>query len=212
MQNFITIEGPEGGGKTTIIQSLKEELAARGLKVMSTREPGGIPTAELIRSLVLSDEAGDLDMYSQLLLFLAARKEHLEKVVKPFLETGGIVLCDRYVDSTLVYQGYLGGIPLETIYQLNGLIVGDYMPSHTLVIDVPSQVTVERLKDRGGDLNRYDKAGIETHDKIRESYLSLAESTFNTDERISLVDGVGTREEVLRRVLDTLAAKNPIFK
>lgn len=202
MKNFYTIEGPEGSGKSTVIFGLKDYIEKEeGKKVLVTREPGGVETAEKVRELLLSDIGEKFDIFSLLLMYSTARKEHLEKVVKPFLATGGVVLCDRFVDSTFVYQGYIGGIPLNTIFDLSQLVVGEYMPDKTFLIDLPTEECLKRLVFRTDEANWYDKQGIDFHKKVREGYDALFKSTYNKDGRIQKIDGFGTREEVLLRMI-----------
>ena len=172
---FITLEGGEGVGKTTQISLLKDKLLAAGHDVITTREPGGTPAAEAIRNLVSDDNLGaTLPPQAELMLFCAARASHIADVIKPALEAGKIVICDRFIDSTRVYQGILQSIDMDFIHQLDARIVGDYMPDLTLVLDIPAEVAMERVQARGAR-DHYDRGDLAFYERLRAGFLSLAD-------------------------------------
>ena len=164
---LITFEGVEGAGKTTLAQHLADWLRAQGVPVRLTREPGGSPLGEHLRPLLLHEP---LDAWAELFLFLADRRQHTLQVVLPALEQGAWVLCDRYADSTLVYQGYGRGLDTALIRRLNALATGDLTPDLTVLIDLP----VEDALARANAPNRFEAETLAFHTRIREGYLQLA--------------------------------------
>jgi dTMP kinase len=164
---LITFEGVEGAGKTTLAQHLADWLRAQGVSVRLTREPGGSPLGEHLRPLLLHEP---LDAWAELFLFLADRRQHTLQVILPALEQGAWVLCDRYADSTLVYQGYGRGLDIALIRRLNALATGDLTPDLTVLIDLP----VEDALARANAPNRFEAETLAFHTRIREGYLQLA--------------------------------------
>jgi dTMP kinase len=164
---LITFEGVEGAGKTTLAQHLADWLRAQGVSVRLTREPGGSPLGEHLRPLLLHEP---LDVWAELFLFLADRRQHTLQVILPALEQGAWVLCDRYADSTLVYQGYGRGLDIALIRRLNALATGDLTPDLTVLIDLP----VEDALARANAPNRFEAETLAFHNRIREGYLQLA--------------------------------------
>jgi len=164
---LITFEGVEGAGKTTLAQHLADWLRAQGVPVRLTREPGGSPLGEHLRPLLLHEP---LDAWAELFLFLADRRQHTLQVILPALEQGAWVLCDRYADSTLVYQGYGRGLDTALIRRLNALATGDLTPDLTVLIDLP----VEDALARANAPNRFEAETLAFHTRIREGYLQLA--------------------------------------
>ncbi len=182
---FITLEGGEGVGKTTQIAFLKDKLESEGHQVITTREPGGTPAAEEIRNLVSSVEFGaNLPPYAELMLFNAARASHIEDIIKPALEDGKVVICDRFIDSTRVYQGILQSIDMAFIHQLDARIVGEYMPDLTLLLDITAEAAMERVKTRGVR-DHYDNGDIVFYTSLRDGFLTLAEED---QARIKVID------------------------
>ncbi|RSD24522.1 dTMP kinase [Mesobacillus subterraneus] len=172
---FITIEGPDGSGKTTIIQMLAANLVNEGFEVVATREPGGIEIAEQIRKVILDPENTAMDPRTEALLYAAARRQHLAEKVKPALEKGKIILCDRFVDSSLAYQGFARGLGIDEVYSINQFAIEDMMPKLTLYFDVAPEVGLERInKNKGREVNRLDLEKLEFHQKVREGYLILS--------------------------------------
>ena len=170
---FITVEGIEGVGKTTNIDFIHKLLLAAGHDVVLTREPGGTPLGEAIRSLLLNPEYTGMDSTCELQLMFAARAEHLAKVVRPALETGRWVLCDRFTDATYAYQGWGRGINTDIIARLENLVQGDFRPDLTLLLDVPVEVGLARAGKRGA-LDRFEQEQVGFFERVRQCYLGMA--------------------------------------
>lgn len=169
---FITLEGGEGAGKSTQAKRLAAALAAAGLPVLRTREPGGTPGAERIRSLLLGH--GPWDPVAEAMMMFAARREHVVKVILPFLDAGGWVVCDRFADSTLAYQG-AQGLPREVWAGLAEIALGGFAPDLTLVLDLPPQAGMARAAARSG-ADRYERMGMTFHTAVRDGFLRIAEA------------------------------------
>jgi dTMP kinase len=180
---FITFEGGEGTGKSTQARKLAERLERAGIRALVTREPGGTALGEDIRGLILKDRPQD--PLTELLLFAAARAEHMTAVIRPALDEGTWVISDRFIDSTRVYQGKLYAIEPELIALLEKYTVGHDIPDLTLILDLPAEAGLERAASRG-TLSRYDAERIETHETLREGFLEIA--TAEAD-RCVLIDG-----------------------
>lgn len=205
---FITFEGVEGCGKTTQLRLLKEKLEAAGEKVTATREPGGCPIADQIRAILLDAANSALTPLAELLLYAAARAEHVSEVIAPALERGEIVLCDRFTDATLAYQGHGRMLDLETIAQLNRLATGGVEPKITLLIDCPVEIGLSRARARiesatGPREERFELESIRFHERVREGYLKLAAAS---PERYLIVDGSGDVAQTEKAVTAALAA------
>lgn len=199
MGYLITLEGGEGSGKSTVLQMLADKLNLKGYKVVCTREPGGINIAEQIRSVILHKENTAMDAKTEALLYAAARRQHLVEKVVPELEKGSIVLCDRFIDSSLAYQGYARGLGIDEIYSINKFAIGDNMPSLTLYLDVRPEVGLARIeKDGAREVNRLDLESLEFHSKVREGYQKLIERFPN---RIKVINAENDIEAVLEAVL-----------
>jgi len=171
---FITLEGGEGGGKSTQIARLKQALEGAGITVITTREPGGTPAGERIRALLVEGEPGSLSPISEALLNFAQRAEHLEKVIKPALAKGAWVISDRFADSTMAYQGYghaLGRKPVEALYKL---VCGSFKPNLTLILDVPVELGLERANSRRGTETRYERMDVKFHERLRKGFRDIA--------------------------------------
>jgi dTMP kinase len=206
MSHLITFEGIEGCGKTTQIRLLAGDLRNRGCEVLVTREPGGCPISDQIRNILLHPGNGDLVPRAELLLYAAARAQHVEQVIKPALQAGRIVLCDRYCDATTVYQGHARGIDLALIARLNELATGGCRPALTLLLDMPHDRGLSRARQRnatdtGPEEGRFEGESLEFHRRVREGYLILARQE---PDRIQVVDALGTREEVAKRIRETV--------
>jgi dTMP kinase len=173
---FITFEGGEGSGKSTQIALLADRLHACGIAVQHTREPGGTPLAEQIRALVRHPAGTDPVPMTELFLMLAARAQHVETLIRPALDQGQWVLCDRFSDSTLAYQGYGRGLALETIRTLNALAVGDTQPEHTILLTLAPQQGLERVRQRDRHHDRFTVAGSTFHERIHRGFLTLAQA------------------------------------
>ncbi len=172
---FITFEGVEGCGKTTQARMLATRLEERGLRTLVTREPGGAAISEQIRAILLDNKNDGMDPMAEALLYVASRAQFVAEVVRPALATGTIVICDRYTDSTLAYQGYGRGLLIETLQILNRIATGGLVPDRTFLLDLPVDEGLER-KRRGGDLNRLDNAGRPFHERVRNGYHALAQA------------------------------------
>lgn len=171
---FITTEGPEGAGKTTILQMLIEKLQADGVKVMYTREPGGIEIAEQIRNVVLDKTNTSMDPRTEALLYAAARRQHLVEKVEPALKEGYIVLCDRFIDSSLAYQGHARKLGIDEVYSINRFAIEDMMPHLTLYFDIEPEIGLERInKSSEREVNRLDLENLQFHQDVREGYQIL---------------------------------------
>ncbi len=194
---FITFEGGEGAGKSTQVRLLAAVLRAKGLAVVETREPGGSPGAEQIRDLLVDGPAERWLPLTEALLHTAARAEHLARTVRPALAAGQWVLCDRFTDSTLAYQGYgheLGTAPVEA---LRGLVAGSPLPDLTLVIDLPVELGLTRAGARAGGAARYEAMGPAFHQRVREGFQAIARAE---PERCAVIDGSVDPEAVHRAV------------
>ncbi|KGM45368.1 dTMP kinase [Neobacillus niacini] len=171
MSYFITLEGVEGSGKSTIINFIKDSLETRGNRVVVTREPGGIDIAEQIRSVILDKKNTKMEGRTEALLYAAARRQHLVEKVVPSLTEGKIVLCDRFVDSSLAYQGYARGLGINEVFSINKFAIGDILPDLTLYLDLDPQIGLNRIaKNKGREVNRLDLEEINFHVKVREGY------------------------------------------
>ncbi|GAF22088.1 dTMP kinase [Shouchella hunanensis] len=196
---FISVEGGEGAGKTTVVDKIESTLKERKYTVLRTREPGGVELAEQIRNLLLHTEQIDMDDRTEALLYAAARREHLVKKVLPAMESGAIVLCDRFIDSSLVYQGYARGIGMEEVWKINQFAVEGHLPDLTLYFDVSPEVGLARVKkDQVRDWNRLDQETMNFHKKVEKGYKLLVESE---QERIKVIQAERSFEEVYHQAL-----------
>ena len=194
---FITLEGGEGTGKSTQTRRLVERLRALGYGVVQTREPGGSTGAEAIRNLVVAGDAERWSARTESLLMYAARSDHLERTIRPALEAGDWVVCDRFADSSRAYQGAGGGVPPAFIETLDAGIVGDDQPDLTLVFDLPVEVGLERAFGRGLFETRFESKGLGFHSRLREGFLAIAR---DHPERCVLIDADGDEDTVEARV------------
>jgi dTMP kinase len=201
---FITFEGGEGTGKSTQIERLARHLESRGFEVVLTREPGGTPLAEAIRSVTL-DPGHDPDGLVEALLMEAARRDHVTNVIRPALERGAVVVCDRFADSTSVYQGIVRGVGIDVVDGLNRLATGGLEPDRTLVLDMEADSAVGRARSRNTETtmkeSRFDDEPAPFHDAVREGFRELA---LRAPERVVLVDAAGDPETVFGRILDAM--------
>lgn len=201
---FITIEGPEGAGKSTILELLSHRLQKEGYPLLVTREPGGISISEQIRAVVLNKENTSMDDRTEALLYAAARRQHLVEKVEPALEMGKVVLCDRFIDSSLAYQGYARGLGMEEVYQINTFAIEKRLPDLTLYFDIKPEVGLERIqKNSNREVNRLDMENIAFHQKVREGYLIL---TDQYKERIKVIDASADIETVLEQAYQIIIA------
>jgi dTMP kinase len=171
---FITLEGGEGAGKSTLIKGLAERLAQLGREVIVTREPGGTRGAETIRTLLVTGDAARWTPLSELCLFYAAREDHLERLIRPALARGAIVLCDRFADSTRAYQGQAGGTGRAAVEALDALIVKDTQPDLTLILDIEPEIGLSRAAARRGHEDRFEGKALAFHTALRAAYLEIS--------------------------------------
>ena len=171
---FITLEGGEGGGKSTQAKMLREVLIARGHEVVLTREPGGSPGAEAIRALLVQGDANRWDGLTEALLNTAARRDHLTKVIQPALAQGKVVISDRFADSTMAYQGYGHGVDRATLASLYRAIAGNFQPDLTLILDLPVEVGLARAGTRAGNETRYENMAVVFHQRLRDGFRAIA--------------------------------------
>lgn len=196
---FITFEGIEGSGKSTQSKKLYEFLLAAKLNVILTREPGGTKASEKIREILIDDEIEKLEAKTELFLNFAARLEHVEKLIKPALKENKIVISDRFFDSTFAYQGSAFGLDSKLIDEVKKMTIGDFAPDITFLIDVPVEHAFARIQNRESN-NRYEKLGLDFHQKVRNGFLKLA----SENQRIVLIDGTKTPQEVFERITQFL--------
>ena len=196
---LISFEGSEGSGKSTQIAYLAGHLQQIGREVISTREPGGTEIGEQVRNLIVHNSKGDeMCAETEMLLFAAARAQLVREVIAPNLLKGVVVLCDRYIDSSTVYQGVARNLSLDPIQQINRFAVGDVLPDLTIVLDVPTRVSLARIRQRASDLpDRMERENIQFYKKVREGYLVLARSL---PRRFFVVDGTLPEEKVRKLI------------
>lgn len=197
-KSFITFEGPEGSGKTSVIKEVEAALKAQNIDVIVTREPGGVALSERIRSLLLDFVDEKMDARTEAMLFAASRRQHVVEVIRPALEAGKVVLCDRYIDSSLAYQGVARDLGIEEVYALNLFAIEDLIPDLTVFIDVKPEVGLSRVRSNQRDMDRLDLETQEFHQKVYEGYLQLAELE---PDRIKVINGEQPIEDVSKDAL-----------
>lgn len=201
---FITLEGGEGSGKTTMLQLLSSMLLEQGVPSMTTREPGGIVIAEKIREVILAPEHTAMDGRTEALLYAAARRQHLTEKVEPALEEGIIVLCDRFIDSSLAYQGHARGLGIEEVLAINSFATNGRFPDLTFYMDIEPEEGLARIASgEGREVNRLDMESLEFHHKVREGYRIAAKMY---PQRIITIDASRTLEEVSEEMKSYLFA------
>ena len=196
---LISFEGSEGSGKSTQIGRLAAHLQKTHREVLSTREPGGTEIGEQIRNIIVHNSKGDeMSAETELLLFTAARAQLVREIIAPALARGAIVLCDRFLDSSTVYQGIGRNLAMDPVNQINRFAVGTVMPDLTIVIDVPTEVSLARLKQRASDLpDRMERENVDFYNKIREGYLVLAKGM---PERFVVIDGTKSQDTIEKKI------------
>lgn len=202
--HFISFEGGDGAGKSTQVKTLANALKKRGITVVVTREPGGSPGAEDIRTLLVNGKPGRWDPLSETLLLFAARHDHIEQTIKPALSEGKWVICDRFTDSTYAYQGAGGGLNRETIRRIESVSIGDFKPELTLLLDVPVEVGLGRTQSRGGKEDRYENFKTDFHENLRQGYLELSK---RGRERYAVIDAAAEQKIVAEAVWQAVADK-----
>src|SRR6202453_3844781 len=203
---FITFEGGEGTGKSTQAAMLALRLEALGLGVKLTREPGGSPGAEIIRHVILSGAAKPFGPEVEAMLFAAARDDHVQCTILPALQSGKWVICDRFTDSTRVYQGILGQVDQRLIKGLERVSIGYLAPDLTVILDVPVERGLDRVKARRGDVqpDRFEAENAEFHQKLREAYLAIAAAE---PQRCVLIDAAAAKEDVARQIWEAVRSR-----
>jgi dTMP kinase len=203
---FITFEGPEGAGKSTQIKHLSLLLKKYGIPFIVTREPGGSKLSTHLRRWILNKLQYKLTNETELFLFLADRAQHVQEVVKPALAKGKVVLCDRYVDSTLAYQGGGRGFDMEMLNRMNQLATGGLKPDVTLLLDLPIELGLKRVSGRGKGKDRMEQEALAFHERVRQVFLNVARKD---KKRVSILDASQTQEQVYQQMLEKLIHRLP---
>ena len=194
---FITFEGGEGTGKTTQINILKKYLEDQGLEVIITREPGGVISAENIRAVIFDNE---IDSITETMLYAAARREHYIKKIKPALDAGKIVICDRFIDSSIVYQGIVRGVGVDLVENINKYAINNVEPDLTIFFDLDPETGLKRVGLRNEQMNRFDKESLDFHLKVRKGYNLLSK----TRNRFVLIDASKSIEDVTKQIINIM--------
>ncbi|MGF3066524.1 dTMP kinase [Facklamia sp. P12945] len=205
---FIAFEGPDGSGKTSIIKVLGPMLEKEGVEAVFTREPGGSPIAEQIRELILDINNTAMDYRTEALLYAASRRQHLSETILPNVQAGKMVISDRFVLSSLVYQGVARAIGLEAVWQINQFAIEDHLPDLTILIDVPADIGLERIEKARGSrqYDRLDREALAFHQRVRQTYLDLIPQW----ENIVVIDGNQSVEQVSLECFETLKKRGMI--
>ena len=198
---FLTFEGCDGCGKTTVIKEVYEELLKRNISCLLTREPGGSKIAEEIRNIILDRKNTEMDIRTEALLYAASRRQHLIEKVEPALNDGYLVICDRFVDSSLVYQGVARNIGIDEVYQINLFAIGDVFPDTTIFFDIPYEIGLERINKNQRDTDRLDLESNDFHKKVYEGYMTICEKYA---DRITKIDASKSIDEVASQVIDII--------
>jgi dTMP kinase len=201
---FITLEGGEGAGKSTQLRTLASWLEARGIAVETTREPGGSPGAEVIRQLLVTGETGRWDGVSETLLHYAARHDHVVRRIEPALAGGVWVLCDRFLDSTLAYQGYGLGVDREVIEGIRRISLGDFAPDLTLILDIGAEASRARMAKRGEAADRYERMDAVFHARVRAGFQAIAAEA---PERCVMIDAEAPADGVAEAIRQQIRAR-----
>ena len=196
---FITLEGGEGAGKSTQIKRIAAALEDMGKQVVITREPGGSDAAEAMRNLFIAENGADWPLTTQALLMFAARSHHTETLIKPALAAGKVVICDRYTDSTRVYQGYAGGMGFQKIDDIKELAIGDFEPDLTFILDIDPEIGLKRGAGRGNDTDTtFEQKDIAFHKALREGFLEIADGNA---VRCRVIDAAQDEDTVANAIL-----------
>lgn len=198
---FITFEGGEGAGKSTQVRLLADTLRQLGHKVIETREPGGSPGAEAIRELLVNGGTDRWSGTSESLLNYAARRDHIDRTIIPALEEGAWVICDRFADSTMAYQGYGHELGAEWVSDLHMLVLGDFKPDLTMVFDIAPELGLKRANSRSDTENRYERMETSFHDRLRVGFLAIAS---NEPDRCVVLDASGTIDDIHAQILTSV--------
>jgi dTMP kinase len=201
---FITLEGGEGTGKSTQVRRLAAQLKTKGIKVLTTREPGGSPGAEEIRKLLVEGEPGRWNPITETLLVYAARADHVARTIGPALTEGRWVISDRFSDSTYAYQGVGRGLDRETIRRIDSAVLDDFVPDLTLVLDLEVATGLARARARAGAENRFEKFGNDFHEKLRQAFVDIAR---RHPDRCRLIDAAGSEDQVAEQIYAAVASR-----
>lgn len=201
---FITFEGGEGTGKSTQARLLTDFVRGQGKNVVTTREPGGSPGAETIRKLLVEGEPGRWDGITETLLLCAARHDHVERLIRPALERGDWVICDRFIDSTIAYQGHGAGVEIDLINRLSAAAAGDIVPDLTIILDLPVEAGLARATQRAGGEDRFERKGIDFHRRLRDGFLAIAEAAPN---RCAIVSAAEPIDVIAGRISSIVAER-----
>lgn len=195
---FIAFEGGEGAGKSTILDKIYDWMKDENIPCIKTREPGGIEISEQIRSVILDNNNTEMDERTEALLYVAARRQHLVEKIIPALNEGKVVLCDRFIDSSLAYQGYARGIGMDEILEINKFAIGEYMPNLSIFFDLDPGEGLKRInKDNNREVNRLDNEKLDFHNKVREGYYKILEKD---KDRIVKIDASKSIDKVYEDV------------
>ena len=198
---FITFEGPEGSGKSTVLSAVQKKLKDKSIDVMATREPGGIRISEQIRNVILDVHNTEMDARTEALLYAASRRQHLIEKIWPALEQGKVVLCDRFIDSSLAYQGYGRKLGADKIMEINEFAIESRMPDLTIFIDLPPSVGLDRVFDNHRNVDRLDLESLDFHERVYVGYQELIKKY---PDRIKVVDGNRSIDDVVDDVLSLI--------
>ena len=202
---FITLEGPEGSGKTTAVETAVNKLKEMGYEIVRTREPGGTPISEQIRNVILDKNNTAMDSRTEALLYAASRRQHLVEKVWPALKEGKIVICDRYLDSSLAYQGGARGLGIDDVLNINLFATENTWPDLTLLFDITPEEGLKRIAANASrEVNRLDLEKLEFHHKVRDSFLLLAK---RYPDRYVIIDASKSREEVAKDTLEAILSR-----
>ncbi|MBU5459984.1 dTMP kinase [Anaerostipes sp. MSJ-23] len=193
---FLTMEGPDGAGKSTQIELLRDYLSRKGYDIIVCREPGGTKISEAIRQVILNKDFTEMSHMTELLLYTAARAQLMEEVIRPALKEGKVVICDRFVESSAVYQGIARGMGIELVYEINQYAIGDTLPDLTIMIDLDAKTGISRKKEQA-ELDRMEREALDFHEKVVKGYREIAALH---PERIYKVDGHQTIEEIHKKI------------
>lgn len=202
---FLAFEGPDGSGKTTQIKALAQTLTQAGYSVLATREPGGTEIGEKLRSLVLEQGQGEVDPHTEALIFAASRAAHAHQKIRPALQAGSIVLCDRYIDSSAAYQGAGRGLGVQAIQDLSRWATSNLLPDLTILLDLPLELGRQRVDSRGAK-DRIESAGEDFRRSLQATYLQLAQAD---PSRYALIDASGSPQQVADQIWQALQSRLP---
>ncbi|WP_372631888.1 dTMP kinase [Cohnella sp.] len=206
---FFSAEGNEGAGKSTIVMMASQYLTSKGLEVITTREPGGITIAEQIRSVILDKNNTMMDGRTEALLYAAARRQHLKEKISPTLSEGKTIICDRFIDSSLAYQGYARGLGVDEVLSINQFATDNLFPDLTLYLDVDPELGLKRIQEHENrEINRLDLESLAFHKKVREGYLEVINRFPDRIIKINANETLNVVFEEVKQVLDQFLAKN----